>query len=376
MEELKGVTHLLGVGCYVVAQLFGGSDVDTAAPSWSAGGFAKLSTVYMDRHGGIAALLHAKSGLDNVALRIRGVERTLPPPDATLLRESIFSLPITTDGKPSFDSVRISAVAISNGVPTITVSNAFNGAYSSTQSVSFVWDSARWRRTLDTFWERRQNTWIVGGTAESAVFGTDVLSKPSAQYGGESFPFATDALWSTGHTVRTIRGAIPTGVGVRSFWGYRIVHSDYQRSTPKAIAWSSGRMRDLFGGIAWDSNSSGAFVGDDRTTLGTPGTPVAMTGSRTTRLSQNHGAAFSINDSGTVVGSLAISSDRNAAFVAALRSANRTATLLDSLTRRNAYSITDAYYIADDGSILGLASRQGAVRLVVLNPIDSSHCKT
>lgn len=367
--------HLLGVGCYVVAQLLGSSDVDTAAPPWSPGVFAKLSTVYMDRHGSIAALVNAKSGLDHVVVRIHSVERTLPPPDETLLRESIVSLPITPDGNPSFDSVRISAVAIANGIPIITVSNAFNGAYSGTQSVSFVWDGVRWRRTLDTSWKGRQNTWIVGGTAEGTVFGTDVLSKPSAQYGDELYPFATDALWSTGHTVRTIHGTIPTGAGARSFWGYRIVHADFQRSTPEAIAWSSGRVHDLFGGIAWDSNASGAVVGDNRLTLGTPGTPVAMTGSRAIRLSQNRGTAFAINDSGTVVGSLAITRYRNAAFVAALRSGNVTVTLLNSLMRSNAYSITDAYYIADDGSILALASRQGAVRLVVLTPINSSHCK-
>lgn len=358
---------LLGLGCYVVTKLFSGSDVDLSRPYWSPV-FARPATVSMDERGNIAALLRSRDGLDAIGVRVHGVERILPPPRAGALRQAFFGMQVRASGAPIFPDAAIAAVALSGGVPIVTVTNPLAGAYSGTETASFRWDGSQWRPIFTDASKRRSNAWIAGGTTGTAVFGTDDLAKSPAALVAVPYPEGTGARWLFGNTDRAMSGVIPTGTGPTSFWGYRVERAAHAASVPRAALWGSDGRRDLYSGIAWGANASGVVVGDDRAQLDTIGRPVVSVGSRVSVLAQTAGSAFAVNDAGVIVGSLAVTSERDAGFIVNVRSRVRVPILLDQLVERSAYRISEAYSIADDGSILALGTRGRDLRPVQLVP--------
>jgi hypothetical protein len=107
-------------------------------------------------------------------------------------------------------------------------------------------------------------------------------------------------------------------------------------------------------------------VGDDRGTLKSVGVPTLWHNGKPVHLSHAQGTAFAISDDGTIVG------DANSrAFLISPNDPRHRLIFLDDLVN-GSWHISAAYYIAENGDILALASRKGALsQFVLLHPVHA-----
>ncbi len=330
----------------------------------------------MDRDGNVAALLRNQtSSLDRVELISAGRRTILSPPSTALLGASFFAAQLDASGRRAFPQARLVSVALASGRPIVTIANPVAGAYSGVEAASFMWERERWHRILPLATTDRNNYWIVAGSSSALIFGVDDLAEQPSYIAAHSngYPEAVGtAILRDGRMEKMLRGPIPTGGQDGMFWGYRLSAADGGSTRPHAVVWRAGVLHDLYQGVAWGANTNSVIVGDDRISLNAYGHPMIYANAHAQMISRAQGTAYDVSGGGFVVGSIARDAGSNAAFVFDLHATPPTLTLIDQLLSGRQVHVSDAYFVASDGSILGLATKGRNVSVVLLRPLRKS----
>jgi hypothetical protein len=346
--------------------------------------FDRLALIKMNHHGRVAVVVAGRIPVSSSAqiapesiYIFQGAKliTILPRPNDMELASvaGLHIAEVDAQGHKMYPQVAISDINISeNNDVYVTMDQPFDGAYSGVLRSTVVYKQHQWMNAIPDFaFDRQINASIIniGDVGNFALLydytaATDYVGS-DAQDGlteySEVYAVRGHVLTALGH------GAINDIRGPR-YVGYLSTHLLSEHRQLTALEWTPYYSNELGPGIAWSVNSHNVIVGDDRVNASVTGYPTAWIHHHKIRLSDRRGTAFSVNDSGAIVGDVA----PNIAFFAHL---SQKGPLIENLDQQqihllHGWHIKHACSIADDGEILAMATDpSGEDRVVELEPV-------
>ena len=263
----------------------------------------------------------------------------------------------------------ISRIVLSGrGKPVITLFSEVGGAYWAVQEASFVWDGSQWLPALRNLsGSMPKNVWVAASDSRGGLgyVGDYLYLDPAGLVNARTDNLFDVAMVSRVQQRMVLGRGIITAMSGNRTVGYddNYVPGGNGSAPVQAIRWDGYRRSVLGTGVAWSVNAKGDVVGDNRETLKSAGVPMLWRNGTPIRLSDAEGSAFAVADDGTIVGEV-----KSRAFLIHPNDPRHHLILLDNLAS-GGWHISAAYFIADNGEILALASKNGMpARLVLLCP--------
>lgn len=337
---------------------------------WSPESYRRPTTVSIADDGTIGAVVE-RDGKQYVWITSHGRTNVLSAPGDALLSPFFFAATPGARGERTYPNAAIQNLVVSGTDTYISVGSSFTGGYSGYEEHTFSWNGATWiDASPPSYLSGTRNTWIAAASGTTTTLVADFADVPAGE--NESEPnnphFHEDRILRHSRSgTDFVGGGIATACAGNLIVGYDAGYrsTGYAPNDPirtSAILWDSKVRSSLGPGIAWAVNRQGDVVGDDRESVRGKGHPTLWRRrGKAERLVSAFGSAFGINDAGTIVGVI-----DGKAYVAGVRTKRRPQLLDDIVTPRR-WRIVAAYGIANDGTILALATKgKGPTTLVTL----------
>lgn len=256
----------------------------------------------------------------------------------------------------------------------VTQQHYFDGAYSGTDLWSFDYENGSWRAVPALDAMHQGSNLIVTASSDDEQIGYVVNHERDGNYVGSDAQTGLidrDEAWiKDGKSDISLGNGTVSAISNHAYVGYDshfFPAPPHFLKPPDAFAWVHGRKSELGHGLPWAVNRSGIIVGDNRSTVTSPGQPVAWYHGRITPLSHLAGSAFGINERNQIVGDI----ETRGGFLATINGRGTSLEMLDNDLASAGYGwhIEHAYAIASDGSILAVGKfKNERERLVMLVP--------